>query len=640
MSLSKIAVKKPVTTLIIFILLTALGIYCTFSLPLDMYPDMDIPYILVITNYENAGPEEVEKSVTRIMESSLSSVTGLKKMTSTSQMGTSLVIMEFEYGTNLDESTSDIRDKIDLVRNYLPDDADSPIIFRMDPSMMPIMALVVTGERTPEELSSYVEDLIEPRLEQIDGVASVSIAGDREKAVLIDIPRDRLDAYELTVTQIAQMIGAQNITSSGGTIESGDSNYTISAEGTYNSIEDIKGTVVTYKTRTTGVAQPEMVSVMLRDLADVYEGYKDSTSMAYLDGTPSVMLRVQKQSGKNSVSTAEKVRKQLDSILRELPSDIKIVETYNTTDDIQNTINQVVESLLEGIVLAVIVLYIFLRSFKSTFIIALAIPVSVIITLCLMYFCGFSINMMTLSGLLLGIGMLVDNSIVILENIFSYRERDAKPEVAAVLGAEEMIGAISSSTLTTVCIFLPMIMFRKMLGMMGKMFESFAFTIVFSLMCSLLVAAVLVPVLSSKYLRIEKVSERKLPGPLDMFDRMMGKFFSWLDDRYASGVKIVLAHRKTTLFIVFGLLVVSVLIIPVIGFTFMPNVPATSVTVELEMPKGTTLEATREVIQQMESNILADLRGVKFSTLSVGGTGVMSSDSDSNTASLTISLYS
>lgn len=640
MSLSKLAVKKPTTTLIIFILLAALGIYCTTSLPLDMFPDMDIPYMIVSTSYSNAGPEEVEKSVTRTMESALSSVTGLKKLTSTSQTGSSMIALEFEYGTNLDEAGNNIRDKIDIIRNYLPDEANSPIIFRMDPSMLPIMALVVTGERTPEELSTYVEDVIQPRLEQIDGVASANISGGYEKAILVDVPQDRLNAYDLTISQIAQMIGAQNITSSGGQIKTGDANYSISAEGTYKSVEDIKGTVVTYKAKQAANGIPEVVSITLRDVADVYEGYKETNSLAYLDGTPSVMLSVQKQSGKNSVTTAEKVRKQIKQIEKELPGDIKIVESFNTTDDIKDTISQVVQSLIEGIILAVVVLYIFLRSFKSTFIIALAIPISVIITLCLMYFCGFTINMMTLAGLLLGIGMLVDNSVVILENIFSYRERDAKPEVAAVLGSEEMVGSITSSTLTTICIFLPMIMFRKKLGMMGKLFESFAFTIVFSLLCSLLVAAVLVPVLSSKYLKIEKVSERKTTGILGHFDKIMGKFFSWLDNKYANGVKFALSHKKSILGLVFGLLIGSVLLIPVIGFIFMPSSAATSVTVKLEMPKGTNIESTREVIQQMESNILSELKGVKFSTVSVGGSGLTQSASDTNTASLRVTLYS
>lgn len=635
MSFSKLAVKKPVTTLITFILATLLGIYCTMTLPIDLYPDMDIPYIMVFTSYSNAGPEETEKSVTRTMESALSSVTGLKKLQSQSMTGTSLVILEFEYGTNLDEAKADIRDKIDMIRNYLPDSADSPVIFQMDPSMIPIMGLVVSGTRTPEELSSYVEDIIQPRLEQVDGVASATLVGNSEKCIKVEVPRDRLDAYGLTITQICQMIGAQNMTSSGGQIEQGDTNYTISAEGTYKSVDDVKGTVVTYKANSKG----EIVPILLRDVANVYAGYKDVTSEAYMGGKSCVMLMVQKQSGKNSVATAEKCRAQVKKILQELPGDVKIIEAYNTTDDINNTIKNVVNSLLQGIVLAVVVLYIFLRSIKSTFIIALSIPISVLITLALMYFCGFTINMMTLSGLLLGIGMLVDNSIVILENIFSYRERDAKADVAAVLGSEEMLGSITASTLTSVCIFLPMVMFQKMLGMMGKLFVSFAFTIIFSLLCSLLTAAVLVPVLSSKYLVVEKQSERKMPKWLQGFDGLMSRFFTWLDNAYASGVEKVLRHRKLVIISLVVLFIASVSAVKVIGFIFMPEEATTSVSVSLEMPKGTTLDLTREVIQQYEANVMKDLKGVKYSLVSVGGSTMMSTASDSNTATLRISLY-
>lgn len=635
MSFSKLAVKKPVTTLITFILATLLGIYCTMTLPIDLYPDMDIPYIMVFTSYSNAGPEETEKSVTRTMESALSSATGLKKLQSQSMTGTSLVILEFEYGTNLDEAKADIRDKIDMIRNYLPDSADSPVIFQMDPSMIPIMGLVVSGTRTPEELSSYVEDIIQPRLEQVDGVASATLVGNSEKCIKVEVPRDRLDAYGLTITQICQMIGAQNMTSSGGQIEQGDTNYTISAEGTYKSVDDVKGTVVTYKANSKG----EIVPILLRDVANVYAGYKDVTSEAYMGGKSCVMLMVQKQSGKNSVATAEKCRAQVKKILQELPGDVKIIEAYNTTDDINNTIKNVVNSLLQGIVLAVVVLYIFLRSIKSTFIIALSIPISVLITLALMYFCGFTINMMTLSGLLLGIGMLVDNSIVILENIFSYRERDAKADVAAVLGSEEMLGSITASTLTSVCIFLPMVMFQKMLGMMGKLFVSFAFTIIFSLLCSLLTAAVLVPVLSSKYLVVEKQSERKMPKWLQGFDGLMSRFFTWLDNAYASGVEKVLRHRKLVIISLVVLFVASISAVKVIGFIFMPEEATTSVSVSLEMPKGTTLDLTREVMQQYEANVMKDLKGVKYSLVSVGGSTMMSTASDSNTATLRISLY-
>ena len=424
MTISEHAVNKPVTTLLIFLVTIALGIYCTLNLPVDMFPDMTLPYMLVMTNYKNAGPEEVEQSLTRTMESALSGLSGLKTMQSQSAAGLSMIILEFDYGVNLDSAANEIRDKIDLVRSYLPSDADTPMTIKADPSMMPIMTLSLRGNRTPEELRSYAENIVQPRLEQIDGIASANIAGGREKSINVDIPRDRLEAYGLSISQVAQMIGAQNLQSSGGTITSGETNYTIKTNGKYSSIEDLKNTVVSYKvSQADGMSMPSVKTVRLRDVADVYEGYKTESTLAYIDGNPCVMLNLQKQSGKNSVSAAKKVRKAMDSIKKELPSDVEIVETSNTTDVIEQTISEVVTSVIQGALLAIAVLFIFLRSFKSTIIVGLSIPISVFITLLLMYFTNISVNMISMVGLLLGIGMLVDNSIVVLENIaFHHQE--------------------------------------------------------------------------------------------------------------------------------------------------------------------------------------------------------------------------
>ncbi|MBR1913133.1 MAG: efflux RND transporter permease subunit, partial [Treponema sp.] len=376
MTISEHAVNKPVTTLLIFIVAIALGIYCTLNLSVDMFPDMKFPYMLVMTNYKNAGPEEVEQSLTRPMESSLSGVSGLKTLQSQSSAGLSLIIMEFDYGIDLDSVANEVRDKIDLVRSYLPSDADNPMSIKADPSMLPIMTLSLRGSRTPEELRKYAEDIIQPRLEQIDGIASANIAGGREKSINVDIPRDRLEAYGLSITQIAQMIGAQNLQSSGGTITSGDTNYTIKTNGKYSSIDDLKNTVISYKTsQSDGMGIPSLKTIRLRDVADVYEGYKTESTLAYLDGNPCVMLNLQKQSGKNSVSAARKVRKALVQIKKDLPSDVEVIETSNTTDVIEQTISEVVHSVIVGALLAIAVLFVFLRSFKSTIIVGLAIPI-------------------------------------------------------------------------------------------------------------------------------------------------------------------------------------------------------------------------------------------------------------------------
>lgn len=640
MTISEHAVNKPVTTLLIFIVTIALGVYCTFNLSVDMYPDMKFPYMLVMTNYKNAGPEEVEQSLTRPMESSLSGVSGLKKLQSQSSAGLSLVIMEFDYGVDLDSVANEVRDKIDLVRSYLPSGADNPMSVKADPSMLPIMTLSLRGNRTPEELRKYAEDIVQPRLEQIDGIASANISGGREKSINVDIPRDRLEAYGLSISQIAQMIGAQNLQSSGGTITSGDTNYTIKTNGKYTSLDDLKNTVISYKAaQSDGMGAPSLKTIRLRDVADVYEGYKTESTLAYLDGNPCVILSLQKQSGKNSVSSAKKVRKALVQIKKDLPSDVEILETSNTTDVIEQTISEVVTSVVQGALLAIAVLLVFLRSFKSTIIVGLAIPISVFITLLLMYFTGITVNMISMVGLLLGIGMLVDNSIVVLENIFSYTQKGAKARVAATLGSQEMITSITASTLTSVCIFLPMILFQKQIGMMGMMFHDLAYTIIFSLMCSLIVAIALVPVLTSKYLKVERLANEGHRGIFHGLNLACDNAFRSFENLFGKGVAFVLKLRWLfilLLIVLFGLAVFQTIRM---GFILMPDSASNTITVSMELPKGTTLSVTDDNIRSLESMIMNDLQGVKYSSISVGGSSWFSSSSETNTASVTISLY-
>ncbi len=635
MTFSEKCVNKPVTTQLIFVLSIILGIFCITQLPIDMYPDMDLPYMIVYTSYDNAGPEEVEQSVTSTLESSLSGVSGLKTLQSRSMSGVSIVILEFNYGTNLDSAGGDVRDKIDMVRSYLPDDADSPVTIKMDPSMMPILSLALRGNRTPEELRSLAEDVIEPRLEQLDGIASATVSGGREQSINVDIPRDRLEAYGLTISTVSSMIGVQNIQSSGGTITSGDINYTIKNDGKYKSIEDLKNTVISYKVGTDSAVR----TIRLRDIADVYEGYKDESTLAYLDGSPCVMIMLTKQSGKNSVQAAKNVRKQLVKLQAELPNDVEIVETSNTVDIISQTINEVVNSVVQGALLAIAVLFIFLRSLKSTLIVGLSIPLSVMITIVCMYLKGITINMISMAGLLLGIGMLVDNSIVVLENIFSYIQRDAKPKVAAILGSQEMVNSIMGSTLTSVCIFLPMLIFQKKLGMMGQMFNDLAYTIIFSLISSLVVAIALVPVLCAMYVKKANGKRNEGRGLAYSVDKAFAHFFDKLDEKYAKGVAFVLHHRKSFIATVVVLFVLSIVAVKYVGFVFMPSSAANSVEVDFTLAQGTKLSVTEDLLREFETMALEDLTGVKYSTVTVGGTSMISSSSETNTGSVTFTLY-
>lgn len=640
MTLSERSVNKPTTVLMIFILLVALGIYATFNLPIDRFPEMELPYVIVYTTYENAGPEEVEQSVTRTLEASLSGVSGLKKMYSQSSTGVSIVQLEMNYGTDLDEAVNGCRDKIDLVRKYLPDDAESPVIFKMNPSMMPIMAIAVRGNRTPEELRKLAEDVIQPKLEQIDGIASANISGGREKCIRVDIPRDRLEAYNLTISAIAGLIATQNIQSAGGSITSGDINYTIQSAGKYDSLEDVKDTVISWKPAgMLADGTPVTRTVKLRDIADVYEGYKKESTLAYMNGEPCVSLSLQRQSGKNSVVAAKKVRKQVEVLKKTLPSDISIVEVWNTTDDIQNTISAVVESVIEGALLAILVLVVFLRSFKSTFIIGISIPVSLLITLVLMWLRGMTLNMISLAGLLIGVGMLVDNSIVVLENIYSYRQKDAKPKVAAILGSQEMVAAITSSTLTTVCIFIPMLMLKSKMGMIGQLLDDLSMTIIFSLMCSLVVAITLVPVLASSVLVVDNVGDKRDETWSGKINRALGSFFDKLDLVYSGAVKKILHHKKLTLGFILLLFFASIFVVYKIGYVFMPETETSNISLDVAMPKGTKLEITEAVTKELESIIQQEIVGIKRISSTVGGAGFLSSASDTHKATIRIALF-
>lgn len=620
MSISKTAVSRPTTVMIIFVILSALGIYAARDLPLDLYPDIELPYVAISTDYPGAGPEEVEKKVTRTIESVISGVSGIEYLGSSSMTDSSLVYIQLTYGSNIDESMNDIRAKLDYIKEVLPEEAKTPMIYKLDPAMFPIMHYAISGNRTPEELREYADDLA-PKLEQLDGVATAYVSGGRERAIVVEIPRDRLQAYNLTVTQVAQIIGAQNIQVAGGTITEDDLNYTISTIGEYASLDDIRNTVISYKTGltdSTAGGSPIVATIKLRDIADVYDGYKKLSSMYYFNGIPCVELGVLKQSGTNSVKTARMVEARMAEIQKDAPSDITITLTENTTSIIERSVNEVASSAIQGAILAVIVLFVFLRSARSTIIIGLTIPISLVVTLGIMYFSGMTLNMMTLAGLSLGVGMLVDNSIVILENIYTYREKGAKPVPAAILGSQEMMLAIAASTLTTICVFLPLIMYKKELEVIGEIFQGLAFTVVISLVCSLIVALVLVPVLTSKYFKIGSKKDRKITGTLGEMDRKLGGFFDSVDEKYGRSLTWVLSHKKITIGTIAGLFLASIAFMPVLGFEYMPTEVSDSVIVNVTLPVGTTVETTETVLHQFEQIVTKEVKGYKHITVLAG----------------------
>ncbi len=620
MSITKTVVRRPTTIFIIFVLIIGLGIYSASDLPIDLYPEIDPPILLVATDYPGAGPEEVEKTVTRPLEGTLSNVSNVENISSTSSKGNSMVMLEFSYGTDMAEASNSVRDNLEFVKDMIPDEASSPMIFKFDPAMIPIMGLTVSGNRTPEELRQIAEDIVQPRVEQVEGVALAGVSGGRQQVVRVEISQNRLEAYDLTLSQVSGMLRGQNVQISAGSITEGPKNYLVLTSGRYDSIDEIKDTVISYKG---GAPSPRgevspLKTVRLRHVADVFEGYREPDSLVYINGEPGVQLIVQKQSGTNSVQTAENVRARLIKINKEVPQGIVVKEIFNTTDIIKTSLSQVASSAILGAIFAVIVLFVFLRSLKSTFIIGLTIPISLVVTLLFMYFAGLTLNIMTLAGLALGIGMLVDNSIVILENIYRYREKGAKLTASAILGTQEMINAIVASTLTTVFVFAPVALFKNQLDVTGELLASLSFTVVISLTSSLAVAMLLIPVLSSHYLPLASRRQRPLKGMLRRLDDGAAGFFTGLENLYKRVLVKALRHKIITIGLIVLLLGGSAFTLKDAGFEFLPQVEEDTVQINLEMPIGTRLEITEDVLKQFELVIQKEVPAYENIVMQVG----------------------
>ncbi len=612
MSVVKTVVGRPTTLIVFFALLVGLGFYASTRLAIDLYPEISPPVLMIFTNYAGSGPQEIEKTITRPMEGALSNVSNIDKLTSVSSEGTSMIMLQFVWGTDMNEAPNDVRDKLEFVRSLLPSEATTPQIFKFDPSLVPILFLTITGNRTPEELRLIGENVVQPRIEQVEGVALASVSGGRERAVMVEIPQNRLEAYNLTLSQVAQMLRAQNVQVSAGTITEGSRNFLVRTAGEYTDIEQIRNTVVAYRgvAPAPGRPAPDGSSVvLLRDIANVYDGFKKEETSVIINGRPGVYVVVQKQSGTNSVRTADNVIKRLERINDEVPAGVEVTVLQDTTTIIRNSLAEVSTNAISGAVLAVLILFIFLRSLKSTTIIGLSIPISIVVTLMLMYFAGLTLNVMTLAGLALGIGMLVDNSIVILENIYRYREKGAKLTTAAILGSREMMMAISASTFTTISVFAPLALFRSELGFVGELFSSLAFTVVISLATSLAVAIFLVPVLASRYLPIRSRIEEPLRGWIGRLDAAMERVYLGMENAYKRALAFVLRHRPLTILVVIAVFVGTLFLIPVAGFELLPRAEQDTVTLNVELPIGTRLDITRATLDQVENLVRREVKG-------------------------------
>ena len=613
MSIARKNLEHPVLVLIVFALLAAVSLYKKKNVALGLFPDIDSPYVMVSATYANAGPESVEKTVTEILEGALISVNGLKNLYSTSTESGSSIQLEFNYGIDIESAVNDIRDKLGRVQRQLPDAVNSPTIFRFNGDSKPIMRIAVRGNRSLSDIKEIAEDTISDIFEQADGVAEASVMGGKTKIVRIELDQNRLAAYGFTVSQVSSALAKQNLDLGGGKLNEGQKDYVVRTTGEFKSLEEINNTLI---------QTVNGYDVKLSDIGNAFWGFQDITRDVFINGEHGVYITITKQTDANSVTVSNNVHEKIEELKETLPSDIKLEIISDDTDAIRETINTLVDSAWQGLLLAVIVLFIFLQNVKSTIIIAISIPLSLLITLLSMSFAGITLNMMTLTGLILGVGMIVDASIVMIDNIYSYRSRGAKPKISAILGSQEMIVSVISGNLTTICVFVPFLLYMKDLGMMGQMFKGIIFTIVIALCSSLLVAIFLVPVLAGKFLPLTNRKEKPVKSRIMKgFYGLCTKVLDAITKVYSRVLKKALEYRAVTIIIAVCLLVIAISLLPTLGMNMMPQGNDDSVTLSITLPIGTPLDDTRDVSLAMEQIVRKEIPSFEKLITTVGGGG-------------------
>ncbi len=609
MSVAQQAVRRPITTGMVFLIVILLGGIAFSRLPVDLMPEITYPTLTIRTNYPNVGPQEVEDLVTRPIEEAVAAIAGVETITSQSSEGSSSVRVAFTWGTDLESVTEEVRSRIDRIRGQLPEESDPPSVFKFDLAAFPILFLGISSPTLePIVLREFTEERIERRLERVPGVASIDIRGGLRRQVQVNLDRERMLALGLSADQITRLLREENLNRPAGKIEEGNLDIYLRTVGEYRAAAEIGATVVAVR---------EGKPIYLRDIAGVQEGVEEVTSLVRINGVPGVRLAINKQSGSNTVQVARGVLAEVERINRDYP-DVRVIPIIDTSEYIQNAISNVRGSALLGGVLAVAILFFFLRSGRSTLVIATAIPISVVATFALVYFSGFTLNIMTFGGLALGIGMLVDNAIVVLENIFRKREAGHAPEVCAVEGTGEVATAIVASTLTTIAVFLP-ILFME--GVSGVMYRQLAIVVAFSLFASLVAALTLVPVLSAKLLARGPAHARSRSAAVGRFYAASERFLDGLETRYRGVLGWALAHRGQVVWGALGLFVASLLLVPFIGSELLPATDEGEVRIDAEMAVGTALPVMDRTFREIERVVASEVPEAKHMLADVGGGG-------------------
>jgi len=613
MKFSRFTVHRPIFTIMATLIVIIIGGVSLTRLPIDLMPDITYPTLSIYADYENASPEEIEELITRPIEEAMSAVPGVEELSSTSAEGVSQVRVTFTWGTDLDAAANDIRDRLDRVISSLPDDVERPRLRKFDLASFPILILGASSDLDPIQMRRIIDDQIKYRIERVPGVAALDVHGGLDREIHVNLQAGKIKALGLSLDQILGKIRAENVNIPAGTLERGRLDVMVRTPGEYTSLEELRNTVISIR----GGAP-----IFLREIASVKDSWQKVTRIVRVNGRPGVRLAVNKQSGMNTVEVARGVLKQIELINRDIPQ-IQVTPIIDTSDYIEKSITNVGYAMLYGGALAVLVLLVFLRSFRSTAIIATAIPISIIATFSLMYFGGLTLNLMSLGGLALGIGMLVDNAIVVLENIYRLRE-SKNAERAALEGSEEVTAAIVASTLTTLAVFLPLIFMR---GMTGVMFRQLSYVVSFSLACSLAVALTLVPMLSAKILRPPGGHSGIEKNWSDKIAARSGRFLVTLEEDYRRFLHFVLNHRALVVVCALFLLLGSFALIPLVGNEFMPNTDEGEVRIYGEMAVGTRVGVIDEKFKTIEAVVKKEVSEVKSTVMYLGGSGWRASGS-------------
>jgi HAE1 family hydrophobic/amphiphilic exporter-1 len=616
MDIIRASLKNPVALFMFAIGIILLGVIAFADLAIDLFPDISLPVITVQTEYEGASPQDIEMTITRLIEKRVSRIQNVRYVSSRSREGVSNVTVEFYWGTDLNVASNDIQQSINQILDNFPDDAELPVIRKFDPSQFPVIQISVSGPMNEYRLRELAEDFVAPRLESIKGVASATVWGGRVREVQVDVDRVKLEGNNLSLDKISQAVHAGHMDLPGGSLRTAQRAYGVRTLGRTPNIKDIEEIVVTNNNG---------VPVRVRDVAKVTDGFQDRDSIASINGVKGVTLNVLKQIGGNTVSVVDAVLKALPQIQKEVPKGVHLQIVSDQSTFIRKSIKNLQHEAMIGALMAVAIILVFLGSGTSTLIISTAIPISIISTFVLLYFGKFTLNIMTLGGLALGVGRLVDDAIVVLENINRHIEQGESPEGASYVGAKEVSRPVIAATITSIVVFLPLAFVK---GVTALLFVQMAYTVAFSLMASLFGSLTLVPVLTSKFLKPKEERQKKRLSFAGKIYKRTQPLFQKIDENYQNALQWSLSHRRTvvTSVVVVFLVTISFLVlgltnvISFIGTEFFPATDEGQFRVSVRLPVTSPVERTQVVMEQVEAVVFEDVPEIK-AIVNRAGTG-------------------